>query len=316
MNKMRRFSAALAGETVDYVPSGFWLHFDEDRWFGKAAVDAHVDFHARTDVDILKIMNEYRYRMPSPVDRLDDWSRWTPLGVRDGYYQGQLDLIDAVANRLSGEVPLLATIHGVYICAFHGSRRPECTFDDPHLLTEHLKCAPEAVASALDAVADTLIDLSLASIEAGANGIYYSSIGGEKSRFDADTFETYVKPFEMRVLDELAKRGVPVVLHICKPDTRLTSYADYPAAAVNWAVNESDHSLVAGRELFGKTVLGGLDDRSGVLVEGTEADIERTITDLVATTGKQSFILGADCTLPTDISYQRIRTAVDAIRTL
>ena len=316
MNKMQRFAAALAGQAVDHIPSGFWLHFDEDRWFGKAAVDAHVDFLAQTDVDILKIMNEFRYRMPTPIAALKDWARWTPLKVRDGYYQGQLDLIKAVADRVGGETPLLATIHGVYICAFHGSRRPECTFDDTHLLTEHLKLAPEAVAPALDAVADTLIDLALTSIEVGATGIYYSSIGGEKSRFDATTFEQHVKPFELRVLNAIKATGVPVILHICKPDTRLSSYADYPADAVNWAVHDSEHGLAAGRTLFGKPILGGLDDRSGVLVEGDDASIATAVGAIVAEAGKRNFILGADCTLPTDISLARIRAAIDAVRAL
>lgn len=314
MRKVDRFKAALAGEDLDRVPAGFWLHFAEERWFGQAAVDAHLDFLEQTDVDLLKVMNEYRYRMPEPVGSIEDWSRWTPLGVRNGYYQGQLDLISALADRLSGDVPLLATIHGVYICAFHGSRRPECAFDDPHVLTAHLRDSPEAVAPALNAVADTLIDLSLASIEAGATAVYYSSIGGEKSRFDAEIFERHVKPFEIRVLDAIKLTGVPIVLHVCKPDTRLTSYRDYPCDAVNWAVHKNEYSLVAGRDLFGKTLLGGLDDRSGVLVEGSDVEVTREVHSVINRIGRKNFILGADCTLPTDISLRRIRTAVEAAR--
>jgi len=316
MNKFERLSAALAGEEVDHIPSGFWLHFEEDRWFGKSAVDAHVEFYDQTDVDILKIMNEYRYRMPEPVTSFSDWAKWKPLGVRNGYYQGQLDLIKALSDRLGTTVPLFATIHGVYICAFHGSRRPECTFDDPHLLTEHIRVNPKAVAPALDAVTDTLIELSLASIEAGATGIYYSSIGGEKFRFDAETFETHVKPFELRILKAINQARVPVILHICKSDTRLSSYVDYPCDAVNWAVHESDHGLAAGRALFGKPVLGGLDDRSGALVEGDVEDIAQAVNRIVTEAGRTGFILGADCTLPTDISIDRVRMAINSVRSL
>jgi uroporphyrinogen decarboxylase len=316
MNKMQRLAAALAGAEVDYVPSGFWLHFDEDKWFGKPAIDAHLGFYEQTDVDLLKIMNEYRYRMPEPVARIEDWARWKPLSVRGGYYQGQLDLIKAISDRIGGAVPLLATIHGVYICAFHGSRRPECTFDHPHLLTEHLRADPVAVAPALEAVADALIELSLASIEAGASGIYYSSIGGEKWRFDAETFETHLKPHETRVLDAIKATGAPLILHVCKSDARLSSYADYPFDAVNWAVHESDHDLAAGRRLFGRPLLGGLDDRSGVLVEGSRRDIVAEVARIVAEAGRNGFILGADCTLPTEISTARIRTAVEAVRSL
>lgn len=316
MNKFERVKAALSGQPVDKTPSGFWLHFEEDKWFGQAAVDAHVDFLDKTDVDILKVMNEYRYRMPDPISSLSDWAKWRPLSVRNGYYQGQLDLIKALSDRIGASVPLFATIHGVYICAFHGGRREECTFDDPHLLTEHIKTDAKAVAPALDAVADTLIDLSLACVEAGAWGVYYSSIGGEKFRFDAQTFEQHVKPFELRVLNELKRAEIPTILHVCKPDTRLSSYADYPCDAVNWAVHESDHDLVSGKALFGKPVLGGLDDRSGVLVEGADEEIAATVASIGADIGRTGFILGADCTLPTDISTDRIRVAVEAARAL
>jgi uroporphyrinogen decarboxylase len=170
------------------------------------------------------------------------------------------------------------------------------------------------VAPALDAVADTLIDLSLASVEAGATAIYYSSIGGEKFRFDAETFERHVKPFELRVLDAIKAAGVPVILHICKPDTRLESYRDYPCDAVNWAVHENEHGLEKGRALFGAPLLGGLDDRSGVLVEGSEAEIAREVHAVIDAVGPRGFILGADCTLPTDISLTRVRAAVEAAR--
>lgn len=314
MNKIKTFQAALAGGHGDYVPSGYWLHFPEQDWFGQRAIDAHLDFYRQTDTDILKIMNEYRYQTESPITRPEDWARWTPLRTRGGHYQGQIDIIKGLADRLSGEVPLLATIHGVYICAFHGGRRPEATFDMPHLLTQHIKENPEAVKPALRAVTDALIELALASLEAGADGIYYSSIGGESDRFDEETFTNVLKPFETELLAEIAKHTDQVVLHVCKARPRLRPYADYPVAAVNWAVHESGVSLRAGAELFGKPVLGGLDDRSGVLVDGSPADITAAVQRVIAETGRDGLILGADCTLPTEISPARIRAAVDAAR--
>ncbi|KAA0970990.1 hypothetical protein FPY71_11060 [Aureimonas fodinaquatilis] len=314
MNKFEAFKAALAGGQVDYVPSGFWLHFPEEDWFGQAAIRAHMDFYRAVDPDVLKVMNEYRYRMDTPISRPEDWATWKPLKTKGGYYQGQLDIIKGLADRLGSEVPLLATIHGVYICAFHGGRRPEATFDMPHLLTQHLKECPEAVMPAFRAVTDSLIELSLACLEAGASGIYYSSIGGETDRFDEETFNRYLKPFETEVLNEISRHTDEVVLHVCKPQPRLGPYADYPAAAVNWAVHESNVSLEAGARLFGKTVLGGLDDRSGVLVDGTDEQIQSAVQKIISDHGRQGLILGADCTLPTEISTARIRAAVDAAR--
>lgn len=314
MNKIETFKAALAGAPVDYVPSGFWLHFPEEDWTGKAAIRAHLDFYREADPDVVKVMNEYRYRMDTPISRLEDWATWKPLKTKGGYYQGQLDIIKGVADKLGGEAPILATIHGVYISAFHGGRRTEATFDMPHLLTQHLKECPEAVMPAFRSVTDSLIELSLACLEAGASGIFYSSIGGESDRFDEETFTRYLKPFEVEILDEVSRHTDQIVLHVCKPQPRLAPYADYRAAAVNWAVHESEVSLEAGAKLFEKTVLGGLDDRSGVLIDGTKEQIQSAVRDIIERFGREKLILGADCTLPTNISSARIRTAVEAAR--
>jgi len=316
MNKHERFNAAIAGKPVDSIPAGFWLHFPEEDWFGERAVNAHLDYYRAVDPDILKLMNEYRYQMDEPIAGVGDWAKWKPLGVKGGYYQGELDLIANVADRMGGEAPLLATIHGVYICAHHGGRRPEITFDDPHILTKHLKENPRAVAPALDAVADTLTELALRSIDAGATAIYYSSIGGEAWRFDAETFETWIKPYELRVLNAVKARGTPIILHVCKANPRLSSYADYPADVVNWAVHSSDFDLQYGRNLFDRTILGGLDDRSATLLSGSAEAIASEVKEVVQAAGRDGFILGADCTLPTNTSLPQLRAAIEAVRGL
>ena len=70
-----------------------------------------------------------------------------------------------------------------------------------------------------------------------------------------------------------------------------------------------------GRELFGDAaILGGLDDRAGVLVDGTEEEIRAEVHSVIKRMGRHKFLLGADCTLPTDIDTERIRTAVRAAK--
>ena len=103
------------------------------------------------------------------------------------------------------------------------------------------------------------------------------------------------------------------VLHICKDNIDLDKYVGYPGEVVNWGVYSENLSLEEGRKLFpGKVVLGGLDDRSGVLVDGTLEDIDAAVDAVIRSFGPKGFILGADCTLPTELSCARIRWAVDA----
>lgn len=58
------------------------------------------------------------------------------------------------------------------------------------------------------------------------------------------------------------------------------------------------------------TILGGFDDRSGVLIDGSYDEIENYTQNLLSNMKGRKFILGADCTLPTEISYERIKQVV------
>ncbi len=314
MDKKDRLYRALAGEEVDYVPSGFWFHFPEEQYYGDEAVKAHLDFYANADLDILKIMNEYQYRPGFEIKTPSDWRRLKPQKIKDSYFQGYIDVIKKIADTLKGEVPLLATIHGVFASAFHCCMRPGETLAGKNLLMDHIKEEPEFVLSGFSAIADTLAELSLACIDAGVDGIYYATLGGEDYRFSEKEFLRYIKPFDIQALHPVQNVCDLLILHICSEKLRLPVYADYPDNAINWAVHESRYSLEDGKRIFNRTILGGLDDRSGVMVEGPEREIMHEVTKIVNEFGKRGFILGCDCTLPTNIPISHIRAAIEAAR--
>lgn len=317
MNKHERVRAAVDGKPVDYVPSAFWLHFPKEQAFGRAAIDAHVDFFRATDVDLYKVMNEAAYPVISPINSLEDWAKWRPMSIKDPYWQQQIDLVKGVCDRLGGEAPILATIHGSFISTFHGSKRPTDTnIKGPSLVTDHLRSSPDQVVPAMLAVTETLIELAKACLQAGANGIYYGAQGGESHRFDEHTFVKYVKPWDLRFLRELEKDTDLLVVHVCKDQIRLPLYADYPGHVFNWSVHESDYTLEAGHALLGRAILGGIDTQAGVMIDGTDDAIRGEVASIIGRFGSRSLLLGGDCTLPTEIPLRRIRTAVEAARDL
>lgn len=56
--------------------------------------------------------------------------------------------------------------------------------------------------------------------------------------------------------------------------------------------------------------MGGL-DRKGIIVNGTADEIRHEVQDVLANAADRQ-ILGADCTLPGDIAWENIRTAIAA----
>jgi uroporphyrinogen decarboxylase len=302
VNKIERVRAALAGKEVDRVPASFWFHFPAAQAHGKASVRAHLDYYRESGIDFLKVMNEHSYRSNVEIRTPADWRRVRPAPPSADFYQDQLDEVKQILDELEDECLVIVTLFGPFASGNHAS-------DDR--VTEHLKADPESVSQGLAAIAESLAGFAEACVEAGAAGIYFSAQGGEEERFSAEDFEHYIKPHDLAVLKAVQDQGEFHLLHICKDRIRLSLYADYPGHAVNWAATKHNLSLQEGRELFNRPIVGGMDDR-GVMVDGSPQEIQAAVRDVIAGFGTRGFMLGADCTLPTDISVSNIRTAVEA----
>jgi uroporphyrinogen decarboxylase len=302
MNKLERVRAAIAGKPVDRVPASFWYHFTPDKAVGSASVKAHLDYYRATGIDFLKIMNEHPYQANVEIKSPSDWRHVRPAPLSAQFYQGQLDEIKRISDAIGGDCLLITTIFGPFTSGNHTSGTR---------VTEHLHADPVAVRQGLGAIADSLAEFAHACVEAGAAGIYYSAQGGEAERFSTDEFLSCIKPNDLTVLKAMQGFGEFHLLHVCKDHIRLELYADYPAHVVNWAATKHNPSLTQGRDLFKRTVLGGFNDR-GIMATGTHAEIRDEVQRIIGEFGTTGFMVGADCTLPTEIDDSNIRVAVEA----
>ena len=172
----------------------------------------------------------------------------------------------------------------------------------------------EIVGAALKRINDGMCLLAKAYMDLGCDGVYLASLGGERHFFTDEQFETFIKPLDRAILQTVKDAGGYTFLHICKDNLNMARYTDYVPLSdfINGGVHETNFSIEEARALFGEEValMGGLANRSGVLVDGTLEELTETVKNLVGQYGKSHYILGADCTLPTEIDYNRILTAV------
>jgi uroporphyrinogen decarboxylase len=302
VNKIERVRAALAGEQVDRVPASFWFHFPPAQARGETSVKAHLKYYRESGIDFLKVMNEHPYQGNVSVKTPADWKQLRPAPVSSPFYQEQLDEVKRIVDELGDECLIITTIFGPFSSGNHASE---------HMVTEHLKADLDSVHQGLATIADSLAEFALACVDAGASGIYYSAQGGEQDRFTEEQFLRYIKPHDLTILDAIRDHGEFHLLHICKDRVRLPLYADYPSHAVNWAATKNNLNLQEGRELFNRSIVGGLDDR-GVVVDGSPEAIKATVRQVITGFGTEGLIVGADCTFPTDIDVSNIRLAVEA----
>jgi uroporphyrinogen decarboxylase len=61
-------------------------------------------------------------------------------------------------------------------------------------------------------------------------------------------------------------------------------------------------------KMFGRPFMGGL-DRKGTILSGKEGEIKRAVKQALET-APEKFILGADCTIPSEVNWDNIKTAI------
>lgn len=315
MHSRENTIAAVRGKKIDYIPSGFWLHFPESCFHGEAAVQAHLDFFRETETDIMKVMNENVVPCSVPIVNPEDWANIPVFDRNSGFIQDQLEITKTILDKVHDKGIVLLTIHGIVASAWHARGGTAGYETGSTFLTEHLRANPKAVAQAYDRISDALAILTEEAIKIGVDGIYYAALGGESYLYTDEEFEKFIKPNDLKILKAAANRPAFNILHICKDRLNLNRYKDYPVDVVNWGIYEQNPNMLEGRKIFpNAAILGGLDDRAGVLVSGTEEEIRAEVHRVICEMGREKFLLGADCTLPTEIDLARIRTAVYAAR--
>lgn len=317
MNSRDRMMNVVNKKKMYGVPSGFWLHFPMGFEAGEASVVKHLEFLKESESDICKVMNENSLTSNPQLNTAADWGRLRPIDPQASFIQRQVELVRRVCEEAGDKAVVLATVHGMVASSFHYLGGGELYDYDKLALTRHFRENPEAFLHGMRVIYDYLDYLCEACLKAGADGLYFASLGGEVAMMDDDEFERFFKPFEIRLLEKYEKVPCANVLHMCKDHLNLNRYLGYPQSLIlNWGVHEHNLSLAEGKKLFGedRIILGGMDDRAGVLVNGTVEEIHDTVYQILEENGTENMILGADCTLPTDVELWRVREAARAAR--
>lgn len=318
MTKRERLLNTFNNKPVDKVPMGFWYHFSPDEDLGQKTIDQHVELFHEADADLIKVMCDGYFNYPNPfIDTVtcpEDWFQMTPMGEDHPWITKQVERAKGVVEAVKGEC-----------CVFYNVFCPMSLMrfgTSEQLLMMHMKQNPEAVCHAFEVIAQDIKAMVKRLItEAGCDGIYYCVQNAEKFRFSAEEYRRLVTPAELDVLKYANTLSENNILHCCGwagDENRVEVWQDYPAKAVNWAVYVENMTLPEGKEFFGgKCVLGGFDNRKdGVLYSGTKEEVQKEAVRLVTEAGDIGVIIGADCTLPSDIPVERMKWVREALDSL
>jgi uroporphyrinogen decarboxylase len=172
--------------------------------------------------------------------------------------------------------------------------------------------------AAINRMNEGLKVLSLAVIKEGeADGLYLSVQNPDLKAFDDRFYFEQLAPGELDILESSNKVGGRSILHICGYEgirNNLELYQNYPADIFSWAVNVEKVSLGEGRKLFGgRAVLGGFPNTKGSILEiGARKDIDEYTKNILREAGQLGVIIGADCTIPQGIPFERLEWVREA----
>lgn len=315
---------AFNNKAIDRTLTGFWFHFSAPETFvngtGNDALwqhtlAAHQRYFKEVQPEILKIMSDGYFTLPYlkeiDIRDADALANLQPSAPDAPWFTEQVEL----CRRLTAEIgDSAATFYTVFspltTLLFSTFDRPE--FRTTDWFSETVKTAPDALRHALGVLAADLSQLAARVLtDGGVDGLYYSV--RNYTGIDADAYRDLVVASDLAVLATANAIKDNQILHICGlagVRNDLDLYKTYPAKVYNWAVYSEALSLAEGKKFFGgKAVLGGFDNgAAGLLYSGTRQEIEAEVERILAGFDRrEGVLLGADCTLPDDIDFERLK---------
>jgi uroporphyrinogen decarboxylase len=312
MNKRERFEAAVSGDDVDHPPCVVWVHFVTDALPGEEAARRHAAFVRTYDWDLCKVMHDYRYPLPDGLESLESprdmlrFEKARALSLRN--YVEQLKVIRALRADLGPDVPIVDT----FFDPFQQVMR-KAGFAAAPLVYGNRREALHM----LDAITETVCDYMQELKRAGCDGVLYSINGaiappGDRG-VDDETFRTFLRPFDLRVME--AMQGMTRILHVHGTHVDMRRVLDYPCEVYSVSDRlKGNPALAELRSMTGKCLMGGINEQK--IQERSLPEIREEMRDAFRQAGKRRFIVSPGCTSAPQTPEHILRCVRETSRTL
>jgi uroporphyrinogen decarboxylase len=324
MTKRDRVMAALTRRPVDRPPVAFWQHVPDVDHTAQGLAEAMLAFHRRYDLDFIKNMPTGVYCVEDwgcriayagalhgskqclehAVKSAEDWQRIGPLDPEGGALGRELEAVRLIAKGRSDDAPLLHTLFSPLTIArkLSGDR-----------FLQDLHQHPERVIPALEAITETVIRYAQASLEAGADGIFFAVQTASPEVLTEEDTARFEVPYTRRVLEAVKGKSAFTLLHVHGRDIYFARMASLSVHAVNWHDRITPPTLGEGLQGFSGAAAGGLNEW-GTLRSGPPEAIAAEIADSMQQTGGRGLLITPGCVLPMDVPAEHLDVVVETVK--
>lgn len=288
-----------------YIPAGFFLHFDPQFHRGQAAIDKHMEYFHYTGMDFVKIQYEAVFPHLEEIRKPEDWAKMPQYGM--DFYQQQVEVARGLVQAAGKDAFVIHTLYSPFMCA-------RDTVGEP-LLVKHLRENPDAVKIGMEIITESLRTFVRACMDAGIDGFYHSTQGGETIHFEGSpVFDECIKPFDLSLMNEINEKCPFNVLHVCDYEagySDLTPFLNYPGDVVNCSLHLGGKEITGQQvaDMFGRPFMGGV-ERLGTILSGSPVDVQKMVQPILED-APDRFILAADCTIPSTVNWENLKIAID-----
>ncbi|MGQ9881680.1 MAG: uroporphyrinogen decarboxylase family protein [Armatimonadota bacterium] len=305
MTKFERIQAAIRGEAVDRVPYSLWYHFRLNPPAGETLANAELEFHAKYDPDLLKVMHDIPYEMSmgmASIHAVEDWAKLPVLPPDKGNFAEQLAALRIIQRRKNDDAPMVDTVFNVFAYAQKISQQQ---------LLNHLRQNPEAVRVGLERIAQSLAGYAKKLVEEGI-GVYLAVAGASADLATPEEYARDFLPLDEMVLDS-AQGAAVNVLHIHGENIYFDLLLPLASKAhvLSWSNRITAPSIPEARLKYTGCIMAGVDEVNikSLMVEQVKAQVRETIEQ----TRGRGVIVAPGCAVPTDTPPELLLAIREAV---
>jgi uroporphyrinogen decarboxylase len=312
MTRRERFEAAVRGGPIDRPPFTAWIHFGTDNAGGTEHALRHARFARDYDLDVCKVVNDFRFPIPdgletlaAPADMLHPGWR-APAGAAS--FAEELKCVRILRAELGPGWPIMITTFDPFQQVMR-----RVGFTKARLVFEH----PEESLPMLEAVCATMCAYMAEVRAAGCDAVFYSINGAiappARRGIDDATYRRFVRPYEIRMLE--AMQGMTRVLHVHGSSLEIGRVLDYPFDVLSVSDRlKGNPTLAELRGLTDRPLMGGIDEST--LIEMSLPEVREQVRDAVRQAGRERFVLSPGCTIPTQTPWYLLRAIRETVESV
>lgn len=326
MTSRERIYKTIKGESVDRIPFSLWRHFPDVDQTSQGLARAVIDFQKKFEFDLVKVTPTSGYFAEAfggkfiplktglqkgirecvhfPIKNSSDWKKIKPIDINQGILRRELDALKLIRKGVDNDVPVVQTVPNPLTIA--KTLRGEPIFDD-------LKRHPKDLKSALKILTRVILKFSFASLEAGADGIFFFT---QVASFDLLTEKEYREfgtKYDLRILNAIKEKNTLPILHIHGLNIMFDLLKDYPVQIINWHDQLTAPFLIEGQKDFTGAILGGVEESEFLLNKKPE-DVKQHVKNIIRQAGGKRLIIGPGCVLPINIPEENILAIKEALK--